>query len=245
MPSETVIALRKQLREKFPAAHREEQGRSRPVASPQPAEAPTSPTSLSSLARRATEGHFPLNCPSEPWPSGCTRHYLPGAITEISPAAPSCGLSLIVAALLSQEEADEPRLPLVLIDTRDRFDPASFSSDECARLLWLRCQNSTQALRAADLLLRDGNLPLVLLDLSSLPARELRRIPSASWHRLRQLAESTDAALLALTPTPLIPRTALRLTLTRQFTLDDLHLSRPELLATLQTQTTRHLHQTA
>ena len=202
--------------------------------------------------------------PQTPWNFElATWHFPKGAITEISPADPSCGLSLIIAALLSETpesgSTDLPPIasatgetqkhsstvPLVLIDARDRFDPASFTPEECARLLWLRCRDTTQAIRSADLLLRDGNLPFVLLDLSALPARELRRIPNSSWHRLRQLAQSTDTTFLALTPTPLIPRTTLRLTLTRQFTLHDLHLSRPELLATLQTETTRHLHHTA
>ncbi|MGB6223264.1 hypothetical protein [Haloferula sp.] len=237
MPSEAIIALRKQLREKFPSAHREGQGRSRPVASPLQSEAPQTKPSLPPKARGA-EASFPLG----------TRHFPSGAITEISPAFPSCGLSLIIAALLSENTETRKHGNtnlLALVDARDRFDPASFTPEECARLLWLRCHDTSQALQAADLLLRDGNLPFVLLDLSALPTRELRRIPNSSWHRLRQLAETTDTTLLALTPTPLIPRTSLRLTLTRPFTLDDLHLSRPDLLASLQTQTTRHLHRTA
>jgi hypothetical protein len=223
MPSETVTALRKQLREKFPAAHKGEQGHSCAAIPTPQHEVPQTPW------------HFELG----------TWHFPKGAITEISPADPSCGLSLIIAALLSETLESGSTVPLVLIDARDRFDPASFTPEECARLLWLRCRDTNQAIRSADLLLRDGNLPFVLLDLSALPARELRRIPNSSWHRLRQLAQSTDTTFLALTPTPLIPRTTLRLTLTRQFTLHDLHLSRPELLATLQTETTRHLHQTA
>lgn len=220
MPSDVVIALRKQLREKFPSAH--------PV-------------------ERGLPDSRPADPPSARFPSG-TRAFPKGSITEISPSSPSCGLSLVVAALLARDEADgdapNPGLPLVLIDARDRFDPACLTPEECSRLLWLRCGDTAQALRAADLLLRDGNLPFVLLDLTALPTRELRRIPGSSWHRLRQLAESTGSSLLALTPSPLIPRTALRLSLTRTLTLDDLILSRSELLTLLETQTTRHLHHT-
>jgi hypothetical protein len=230
MPSETVINLRKQLRERFPAAHRSE------VARPQEPGAPT--------------GTEPLRCdspqaPASPSTPG-TRHLLdvgfpPGAITEISPSHPTCGISLLVSTLLASERENAPHagLPLALIDARDQFDPDSFSHDDCRKILWLRCRETQQALHAADLLLRDGNLPLVLLDLSSLPARELQRIPRSSWHRLRQLAESTQATLLALTPSPCIPGTALRLTLTQRLTLADLLFPRRQLQDSLTNEVTR------
>lgn len=218
MSSETVQRLRQQLREKFPAAHREEKGPCRSVPIPR-GEGSQGSTSHSALG---------------------TWHFPSGALTEISPAHPACGLTLLIAGLLhSDSPLSAPSSPLVLIDARDRFDPASFSADDCARLLWLRCRETQQALKAADLLLRDGNLPSVLLDLSALPARELRRIPSSSWHRLRQLAETSRCTLVALTPVPLIPRAALRLTLTREFTLHHLDHSLSELLPEVRTETTR------
>ncbi len=175
------------------------------------------------------------------------RDFPPGAITELCPGSPACGLSLLVAALLA---ADSPHRqsaignrpsepPIALIDARDRFDPASFDAGECSRLLWVRCHDTRQAFQAADLLVRDGNLPLVLLDLSSLPLREVRRIPSSHWHRLRQLAESTGCTLVALTPSPIVPRSALRLELARPLGLADLERPRGELLGSLETRTTR------
>lgn len=228
MPSETIQKLRQQLRDQFPAAHREVGGGG---GSAQAAEA---------AAHRFW--NFQAGISSFP----------PGAITEISPAHPACGLTLLFAALLSSNETNSPdppseipnpQFPLVLIDARDRFDPASFSTEACQRLLWLRCRETHQALQSADLLLRDGNLPFILLDLSSLPARELRRIPTSAWHRLRQLAETSQCTLLALTPSPLIPRAALRLTLTRDFDLQHLDLSRRELVQNLQAEAQhRRLH---
>ena len=228
MPSETIQNLRQQLRDQFPAAHREIGGGG---ASPQAAEA---------------AGHHFWN-----FELG-TRNFPPGAITEISPAHPACGLTLLFAALLSEGDPDSknppsaihhPPSPLVLIDARDRFDSASFSTEACQRLLWLRCRETHQALQSADLLLRDGNLPFILLDLSSLPTRELRRIPTSAWHRLRQLAETSQCTLLALTPSPLVPRAALRLTLTRDFDLQHLDLSRRELVQNLQAEAQhRRLH---
>jgi len=41
--------------------------------------------------------------------------------------------------------------------------------------------------KATDLLLHDGNLPLVLLDLQFLPSRALRKIPPSTWHRFGRL----------------------------------------------------------
>lgn len=233
MPSETVQLLRQQLKEKFPTAHRGHGDAGLEESSAPPA-APGDP-------------------PFWDFEPG-TSNFPSGAITEISPAHPACGLTLLFAALLADDDPDpanpkseiqNPKSPLALIDARDRFDPASFTTDACRRLLWLRCRETREALQSADLLLRDGNLPVVLLDLSALPARELRRIPTATWHRLRQLAEASACTLLALTPTPLIPRASLRLRLTREFTLQDLDCSRCELLPQLQAETTRRRIRTA
>lgn len=221
MSHETVIQLRKQLRERFPAAHRDAL-LTPPQESPLPCQEARSP--ISTTAIHSLKSGFPQ-----------------GGITEISPTHPACGLSLLVGGLLDSDDdrAPHPGLPLVLIDARDQFDPGSFSDEDCRKVLWLRCREPRQALKSADLLLRDGNLPLVLLDLSTLPARELQRIPRSSWHRLRQLAESTQSTLLALTPSPIIPGTALRLTLTRHHQLADLLLTRGQLQDSLEMQVTR------
>lgn len=200
MPSDTLSSLRKQLRQKFPNAHRPQQ---------------------SASAQKRSPSQAPADSLIPDFPSG--------AISEISPAHPASGLSLIIPLLLSRQKCGT----IVIIDAQDRFDPASFTPQECTRLLWLRCHQTLQALQAADLLLRDGNLPHIILDLSAHPARELQRIPTSSWHRLRQLAESTATTLIALTPVPLIPRSTLRLSLTQAHTLNHLPRPRHQLLPTL------------
>lgn len=244
MPTATVEQLRRQLREKFPAAHQAPRGAGSP-----PGGGGTAGEARGDLPHEAASRHL-----LDP------RDFPPGAITELSPGSPACGLSLLVTALLSAGSSS-PALAnttppphrntaplkhrptetpaLALIDARDRFDPASFTTGECSRLLWVRCRDARQAFQAGDLLLRDGNLPLVLLDLSSLPLREVRRIPSSHWHRLRQLAETTACSLVALTPSPIVPRTALRLELARPLGLADLERTRPELLGSLETRATR------
>jgi hypothetical protein len=99
-------------------------------------------------------------------------------------------------------------------------DPQSAGLESFGRFLWARCRDAAQALAAADLLLRDGNLELVAMDLQLNPLRELGRLPSSSWHRLRGLAEKSGAALVALTPRRIIPSAHLRVELDGAFALD-------------------------
>ena len=156
-----------------------------------------------------------------------------GGITEIIPAHPAAGLSLFVASLLEHEAADSTIPELALIDGRDTFDPGSFSSNECSRLLWIRCKTPEQSVKAADLILRDGNLPRVLIDLLAFPMGELRKIPSSAWHRLKQLIETNDSSVITFCPQALVPCTLLRLSMSSGFTLDHLILSREELVQQL------------
>lgn len=156
-----------------------------------------------------------------------------GGITEIVPAHPAAGLSLVVASMLEHEPA-QPSIPeLALIDGRDTFDPASFSSGDCAKLLWIRCQTPAQSIKAADLILRDGNLPRVILDLLAFPCADLRQIPNSAWHRLKQLIETHDASLIALSPQPLIPCARMRLSLHSAYGLDHFVFDRSELFQQL------------
>ncbi|MFT7302951.1 MAG: hypothetical protein ACI8UZ_001789 [Akkermansiaceae bacterium] len=182
-----IDQLRRQLREKFPAAHR----------APIPEEIlPQAPLKFS-----------------------------PGHLSEIISPHHSAGASLVISELL-----DEKRdLPLALIDGRDTFDPASYGNEKCRHLIWLRCSKTEQALQCADLLLSDGNLPLILLDLHLVSERELRQIPTALWHRLKIQARDSGAALIAMTPRPLVPTPHRRLTLSGRFTLDHLELKSPSL----------------
>jgi len=242
MPDSRIIELRQHLRRKFPAAHQRSAG-FQPASPALPTEnsSQTSPRDTSTLNLESRGAGFDV------------RSLPPGAITEIIPAGPASGLSLILAALLDDPPSSlnsmfdvgcstfdvQRQPPLVLIDARDRFDPDSFPSAQCARLLWIRCRETGHALEAADLLVRDGNLPLLLLDLAPLPERELRRIHRSTWHRLRQLAADRRSSLLVLSPVPTVPCAALRLTLGSRLNLDHLDLSRPEALLQLHSETNR------
>ncbi|HXF09807.1 MAG TPA: hypothetical protein VN625_03410, partial [Desulfuromonadaceae bacterium] len=75
-------------------------------------------------------------------------------------------------------------------------------------------------LKAADLILRDGNLPLVLLDLALNP--EAGRIPSTTWYRFQRLIEETGSLCVVFTSQPMITCARVRVTLKSQFSLEAL-----------------------
>jgi hypothetical protein len=71
------------------------------------------------------------------------------------------------------------------------------------RLLWVNCKgNPEHALKATDLLLHGGGFGLMVFDAGDTSDSLLRRMPMASWYRLRLGAEKTGTALIALTPAP-------------------------------------------
>jgi len=139
------------------------------------------------------------------------------AITELISPDPSAGsASLIQALLLNAQQQNDF---IALIDGRDSFDPGS-AGNECLRhLLWVRCQKAFDAVKAADLLLRDGNFPVVIVDLVLNPAEELRKIPATSWYRLQRLVEAVPTACLILTRRGLVSSAQLKLVLDHRWTL--------------------------
>lgn len=153
------------------------------------------------------------------------------ALTEIVCGAPSCGGQLFFGQLLAATRVARNRV--ALIDSTDAFDPDSYPADLLAHLIWVRAQNTAQALQAADLLARDANLGLVVLELSHAPESELRRVPSRQWYLLQRAVESTDLALVVLTPRTLVASAQLRLVLSRSPSSAALQAERPLLVAEL------------
>jgi hypothetical protein len=172
------------------------------------------------------------------WPTGLAAidHLLHGglpksAISELVSIRFSSGSALIVAALLRQ--TCQTRQWLGLVDGQDCFDPAPLDNTLLSRLLWIRCRETKQAFQAADLLLRDGNLPLVVFDLRLNPAAELRRIPTTTWYRLQRIVELTSTTLLVLTPHPMVKSAHVRLSLESRFTLEALMATEEDLWSRL------------
>ncbi len=86
-----------------------------------------------------------------------------------------------------------------LVDAGDTFDPASAQSlgVDLSRLLWVRCGgNPEYAIKAADLLVQAGGFGLVALDLGDVTPSVARRIPLATWYRLRRAIEDTPTVML-------------------------------------------------
>src|SRR3989449_6983074 len=134
-----------------------------------------------------------------------------GAITELISPEVSAGSASLIHALL--ETAQRDCYFLALIDGRDSFDPSA-SGVACLRhLLWVRCHKTLDAIKAADLLLRDGNFPLVIVDLVPNAPEELRKIPQTSWYRLQRLVEVLPTACLVLTRYEMVSSAQLKLLL--------------------------------
>jgi hypothetical protein len=142
------------------------------------------------------------------------------AITELISPNLSAGSALLIYALLQNAHRDGHFLALV--DGRDSFDPQPMGNAQLRNLLWVRCAKAFEAVQAADLLLRDGNFPLVVLDLVLNAPEELRKIPQTNWYRLQRLVEAAPAAFLVLTRASIISSAQLKLTLDNAWSLVDL-----------------------
>ena len=142
------------------------------------------------------------------------------AITELISPHPSAGSALLLSRLL--ECACMERYFIALIDGRDSFDPQPLGNTRIKNLLWVRCSCAHEAIKAADLLLRDGNFPLVVLDLIFNPAPEVRKIPQTSWYRLQRLVEPTPASCLVMTREGVVSSAQLKIVLENSWTLEQL-----------------------
>src|SRR5436190_15894412 len=142
------------------------------------------------------------------------------AITELITPRPSAGSASLVHALLRSAQRD--RHFVALIDGSDSFDPGSSDNSALRHLLWVRCRKALDAVKAADLLLRDGNFPLVIVDLVLNSIEELRKIPQTSWYRLQRLVEGAPTACLIINRQRMVSSAQLKLVLENSWTLEAL-----------------------
>ncbi len=141
-------------------------------------------------------------------------------ITELASSNLSAGSAVLICALL--QRAHREKYFLALVDGRDSFDPGSVGNGELHHLLWVRCKHAFDAIKAADLLLRDGNFPLIVLDLVLNLSTELRKIPQTNWYRLQRLVEMVPTAFLVLNRESIISSAQVKLSLDNQWNLADL-----------------------
>jgi hypothetical protein len=142
-----------------------------------------------------------------------------GALTEV---CGSCaGGGLVIDAML--EYAARQGVFLALVDAANAFEPEAWGPAQLGRMLWVMAGGVEPALKAADILLRDGNLPIVMLDLQTAPVRELRKVPASTWHRFQRVIETESVVFVVLTPQPMVEGTSSRIALEGGFSLDDRH----------------------
>jgi hypothetical protein len=204
MPSANVIQLRQMLSEKFPG-----------------------------LRLRLEEERPAKNA----WSTGIAaidgplRGGLPkGALTEVIGAGNHSGSATFLRGLLSRAAAEKRMIALV--DGRDSFDVTQVEEAVLSRLLWVRCHSAPEAMKAADLILRDGNLSLVLLDLKLNP--DARRIPATTWYRFQRLVEETGTLCVVFTSHSMIACAQARIALRSSFSLEALETDADELLRGLE-----------
>lgn len=188
-----IIQLRQLLREKFPG-----------------------------LATRADELAVQRH---EGWPTGIPKldgrlggGFPKSAMSEVIAPKSGCGSALLMLQLLRRAAAANQFS--VLVDGLDSFDAAAVEQSTLSHLLWIRCHNAEEALKATDLVLRDGNLPVVLLDLALNPLSELRKIPTPMWYRFQRIVEQSTATFIVFTPRAMISPAEVRVTLQARFGLN-------------------------
>ena len=203
MPAANIIELRQLLAERFPG--------------------------LRTRILSATKHAF--------WPTGIPQldeslrgGLAKGALAEIVAQQHGSGSALLMTALIHRALGENKFT--AVIDGQDSLDVTQLGED-LSRLLWVRCRSTAEALKAADLLLRDGNLPLVLLDLAANPAIQLRKIPATTWYRFQRLIEQTSAVCVVLVPRPMVAPAQVRITLRSRFSIQALDREPEELLSEL------------
>lgn len=205
MPAARIIQLRELLSEKFPSLR-------------------------TRLNEAPPTGKF--------WPTGVPRlddslgGGLPkGAFSEIISPDHHAGSATLLRALL-HHAASENQI-VALVDGADSLDVTQLDEASLARLLWVRCRSGEEALRATDLLLRDCNLSLLMLDLINVPEAQVRRISPTTWYRFQRLVEETATVCLVFTPRPLVSPAEARITIQSHFSLNALDAPEAELLRLL------------
>jgi hypothetical protein len=148
-----------------------------------------------------------------------------GAITQLLiPNISSGGATVLHEIIATMQDASQY---VALIDSKDCFEPAA---DDHPLLLWIRCHNVLQALKATDLILRDGNLSLVILDFKESRDKELSKVPESTWYRFQRIIEENRNALLTITRHPIVNSAQVTVSTRHQLCMDDLSTQRTDLI---------------
>ena len=198
MAASNIIHLRQLLAEKFPGTR----------------------TSL----RHASSRHWPTGLAQvdEALDGGLPK----GELTEIISSRKSSGAATLIRALLEKGATEHP--VLAVVDGADSLDVSQITERTLSRLLWVRCRNSDESLKAVDLLIRDPNVSLLLIDLAR--DAQTARIPGSTWYRLQRLAQATSTVSVIFTSQPMVTPATARICLKSHFSLQALETDTDELL---------------
>jgi hypothetical protein len=90
---------------------------------------------------------------------------------------------------------------VALVDTSDRFDPASAADAgvDLSRLLWIRERgDAPRALKALNLVIQAGGFGLVVFDLADVSAPVVRQFPYTTWMRIARVIEGSQTSVVLL-----------------------------------------------
>ena len=162
-----------------------------------------------------------------------------GSLVELTCAGPG-GSALLVELLVRSAGVGWT----ALVDGSDALDPGGLPAGVLRRLLWVRCGGVLEALQATELLARDGNLPLLVVDLRG--EAGLRTVSPALWHRIRLGLEPAAVAAVVFTRVPAVASARNRLRIVpARWTVDALDRPRGALVAGFQLEFLRGGHRAA
>jgi hypothetical protein len=121
-----------------------------------------------------------------------------GQLSEIVGARSTGRQTVLCRALAAAAGRGEA---VALVDTCDRFDPASAAAAglDLSKLLWVRdTGDAPRALKAMNLVLQAGGFGLVAFDLADVPPAGLRQFPYTTWMRIARVIEGSQTAAVLL-----------------------------------------------
>jgi recombination protein RecA len=121
-----------------------------------------------------------------------------GHLSEIVGPRSSGRTTVICAALAAATGRGEVA---AVIDTCDRFDPASAAEAgvDVSRVLWVRERGDAgRALKAMNLVLQAGGFGLVAFDLADVASLALRQFPQTTWMRIARVIEGSQTVAVVV-----------------------------------------------
>jgi recA bacterial DNA recombination protein len=147
-----------------------------------------------------------------------------GGITQLLIPNISSGGAIVLHEIIESMQSFSQHV--ALIDSKDCFEPNA----DYPLLLWIRCKSVLQALKATDLVLRDGNLSLTILDLKEALEKELRKVPESAWYRFQRIIEENRNTLLAITRHPFISNAQVTISTLHRLCINDVSTQRADLV---------------